>query len=308
MMAVERGSWHARDFFLGGKGNLLVTKRAAYPVFRGNWSVSFEERDVPRPGPGQILLEVKANAICGSDVGAFRGGSSLVPGHEAAARVAEAGEGATHAPGTLGIVFLMDFCGQCRSCLTGATNQCRAKRADYGFSHDGGYGPMMLVNENVFFPIDDDIDPAEASMMLDIMGTGGHAIARARALHDDVRSMLVTGAGPIGLGIDVAIDASGASPAVAGALATLAPRGVLVCVGHGARLDLDLSADVSHPERAIVGSEYFRFDELAPNLVRFREHRAYLSRIITHRFDIKDIEQAFATFLSGKSGKVVVTQ
>ena len=54
--------------------------------------------------------------------------------------------------GTPGVVFLMDYCGECRSCRIGFTNQCLAKRADMGFTHDGGYGPYEVVHESNFFP------------------------------------------------------------------------------------------------------------------------------------------------------------
>ena len=94
----------------------------------------------------------------------------------------------------------MDFCGECRNCRLGCTNQCLAKRADYGFSHDGGYGPFMVVNENVFFPIAG-VDIGDATLLLDIMGTGGHAVGRAQHAREDISSLLITGAGPIGLGV-----------------------------------------------------------------------------------------------------------
>ena len=124
------------------------------PQFVGGGRITFGEKPVPTPGPGQLLIQVKANALCGSERGQFGGGSSVTPGHEAAGIVAGAGP-ETHTPvGTPGVIFLMDFCGVCRSCRLGYTNQCEAKRADMGFSHDGGYGPYELVHENIFFPVD----------------------------------------------------------------------------------------------------------------------------------------------------------
>jgi threonine dehydrogenase-like Zn-dependent dehydrogenase len=70
-----------------------------------------------------------------------------------------------------------------------------------GFNRDGGYGVYELVNENIFFPVPADVTPTEATLLLDIMGTGGHAIRRAQMVHDDIQSILIPGAGPIGLGI-----------------------------------------------------------------------------------------------------------
>lgn len=323
------------------------------PRFDGDGAISFANKQVPAPGPGQLLLQVKANALCGSERGQFFGGSAVTPGHEAAGIVAAAGPETRTPVGTPGVVFLMDFCGQCRSCRQGATNQCLQKRADMGFTHDGGYGAYELVHESIFFPIDADLSLTEATLLLDIMGTGGHALARAGRVHSDIRSVIVAGAGPIGLGTlamakillgddvpvwisdsvpyrlalaerlggrpvsigepfpekaDAAIDTSGKQAARQACLSTLAQRGVLVCVGHGEGLNLSVSPDLIATERAVLGSEYFQFNELPANLERLRRHRDYLTQIITHRFGVADIRAAFETFWGGQTGKVIIEQ
>lgn len=322
------------------------------PRFTGSGQIAFGEKPVPAPGPGQLLVQVKANALCGSERGQFFGGSAVTPGHEAAGIVAEAGPGTTTPVGTPGVVFLMDFCGTCRSCRDGFTNQCAGKRADMGFSHDGGYGPFELVHENIFFPVSPDMSLTEATLLLDIMGTGGHALARAQMVRPDIGSVRVAGAGPIGLGVlamaklllgpdlpvyitdtipyrlalaetlggiplapserspvvDAAIDTSGKEVGRRTALDALGPRGVLVCVGHGQGLTLDISPDLIAPERAVLGSEYFRYADLPANLERLQAHREYLAPIITHRFGMGDIQRAFETFFGGETGKVVIEQ
>lgn len=322
------------------------------PQFVGGGRITFGEKPVPSPGPGQLLLQVKANALCGSERGQFHGGSPVTPGHEAAGIVAGARPDTHTLVGTPGVVFLMDFCGACRSCRLGYTNQCEAKRADMGFTHDGGYGPYELVHENIFFPVTEEVSLTEATLLLDIMGTGGHAIARAQSVRPDVESLLVAGAGPIGLGVlamaklllgqdmpvfitdsipyrlalaeklggvplsvpgslpvtDIAIDTSGKEAARRSAMNALGKRGVLVCVGHGQGLTLDVSPDLIATERAVLGSEYFRFDELPANLNRLRAHRDYLAPIITHRYGVGEIQEAFETFFGGETGKVVVEQ
>jgi threonine 3-dehydrogenase len=171
------------------------------PHFAGQRQIKTVSKPVPQPGPDQLLLEVKANALCGSERLQFVGGTEVTPGHEAAGVVVAAGEKTTTPVGTPGVVFLMDFCGECRSCKQGYTNQCLAKRGDMGFNQDGGYGIYELVHENIFFPIGDDLPLTEATMLLDIMGTGGHAIKRAQLVHSDIQMLLVPGAGPIGLGV-----------------------------------------------------------------------------------------------------------
>ncbi len=332
------------------------------PWFRGQGRVEWREKSTPQPKEGELLLRCRANALCGSERGQFHGGSATTPGHEAAGVVALAGPETRTAVGTPGVVYLMVYCGDCRNCRAGATQQCLAKRGDVGFNRDGGYGPYMTVPESVFFPVDSDLPLDEATLLLDVMGTGGHAIGRAQRVHDDLRSLLIMGAGPIGLGlaamarillgeatrvfitdtipyrldlasrlgaipipgstqsleealrahacphVDAALDTTGKTEARQAALNALDQRGVLVCVGHGEGLTLEVSRDLIAPERAILGSEYFRYDELAANLELFRQHRNFLQPIITHRFPVERVEDAFRLFFAGETGKVVVTQ
>ncbi len=171
------------------------------PRFVGQGIIDFVEKPVPEPGPGYLLVQVRANALCGSERGQLTNGAAVTPGHEAAGVVVAAGSGTTTSIGTPGVIFLMDFCGACRSCRAGLTNQCLAKRADMGFTHDGGYGAYELIHENIFFPIDPDISFAEATLLLDVMGTSTHAINRGRLVHPDIESVLIMGAGPVGLGV-----------------------------------------------------------------------------------------------------------
>jgi len=302
------------------------------------------------------------NALCGSERGQFYQGSGVTPGHEAAGIVVAAGANTQTPVGTHGVVFLMDFCGDCRNCRRGYTDQCLDKRADMGFSHDGGYGKYELVHENIFFPVDKDISLTDATLLLDVMGTNAHGIARAHLVRPDIESAAVAGAGPIGLGmlamakiilgqdvpvlisdvvpwrlklaeqqgglpvnlkersfeegmrfhglteVDAAFDTSGKGAARQACLQLLGKRGVLVCIGHGEGLTLDVSPDLIANERAVLGSEYFCYNEFPANLERLRVHGDYLRQIITHRYPVGDIQAAFELFFRGETGKVVIEQ
>ncbi len=177
-----------------------LPNQVTVPHFSGQSRIGTITKAVPQPASGQLLLQCKANALCGSERGQFYGGSEVTPGHEAAGVVVAAGNNTSTPIGTAGVVFLMDFCGECRNCQQNFTNQCLHKRADMGFNRDGGYGQYELVNENIFFPVGD-LPFTEATLLLDIMGTGGHAINRARLVHSDIQTILIPGAGPIGLGV-----------------------------------------------------------------------------------------------------------
>ena len=332
------------------------------PLFVGQGRIEFGEKPEPTAGPGKLLIQVQAIALCGSERGQFLNGTRVTPGHEAAGIVAAAGPGTSTPVGTQGAIFLMDYCGECRSCRQGYTNQCRQKRADMGFNRDGGYGPLELVTESVFFPVGAEISAVEATLLLDIMGTGGHALERARMVRRDIESVLITGAGPIGLGVlamamhrlpgstpilitdfdpyrlalaeklgglpinlretdltsgmtahglsrvDIALDTTGKQAAREQALNALDQRGALICIGHGEGLQLEVTRDLIAPERAVLGSEYFRFDELPGNLALLTENRDYFGQIVTHRFPIAELQSAFEQFFSGGTGKVVIEQ
>ena len=340
----------------------VIPSSAHFPVFPGNREIRFSEKPVPEPGPGQLLLKINANALCGSERSQFFRGTEVTPGHEAAGTVVKSGAATRTAVGTNGVVFLMDFCGTCRSCRLGYTNQCLNKRGDMGFNRDGGYGPYELVNEQIFFPVDADLVPAETTLLLDIMGTGGHAIERSQQMRPDISSLLILGSGPIGLGVlgmaklilgsnlpvfvtdivpfrlelaeklggvsinarnqkidsslnahgltdvDIAIDTTGKQAARQEAIKLISKRGSLICVGHGESVDLDVTQDLITPERGVIGSEYFRYNELPANLERLRRNLPFLRQIITHRFGVKDIQKAFELFFQGETGKVIIEQ
>lgn len=328
---------------------------APAPSFLGDGRIEVRDHEYRDPGEGELRIRIGANAICGTDRNEYFHGAAIVPGHEAAGVVENAGPGTSTPVGTRGAIYLMDFCGECRSCRVGATNQCMAKRQDVGQSSDGGYGPYAIVHETHFFPIPDDLPLDLATMLLDVMGTSTHALLRSELVRTDTERILVSGAGPIGLGLtvmarirypgvpivvtdvsawrrdlaaslgaepldaldadavlasapDVAFDSSGKQAARELALRSLTKRGVLVCVGHGEGLSIDVSRDLIAPERAVLASEYFRFDEMPQNLATLLAHRDLISRVITHRMPVEQLPEAFELFLGGETGKVVVTQ
>lgn len=334
-----------------------MTRTALAPHFLGGGKIAFAERNVPEPGPGELLLKVEANALCGTDREQYFRGSDVVPGHEAAGSVIAAGPDTAVAEGTRGAVYLMDYCARCRSCLLGHTNQCLAKRNDMGFTADGGYGPYELVSATNFFPVPDSVSAVDATLLLDVMGTSGHALELLARAREDISSLYIGGGGPIGLGllvmakiklgsdtpvyisdispwrlnfaaslggipvdaaddaavwalpeIDAAVDSTGKEPARRAALNALGRRGVLACVGHGEGLTLSVSEDLIATERTIMGSEYFRYNEMATNLDILQRHREELAKIITHQMPVRDLVAAFELFLAGETGKVVVVQ
>ena len=163
-----------------------MPRTASAPTFVGDGKIVFTDRDYPDPGPGQLLLSVEANAICGTDREQYYEGSECVPGHEAAGTVIATGggdqDGGRRPWRGLPHGLLRDV----RSCLAGYTNQCLAKRNDMGFTADGGYGPFEVVHETNFFPVPSDLSAAEATLLLVVMGTGSHALGLSRSFGQHV--------------------------------------------------------------------------------------------------------------------------
>ncbi len=130
--------------------------------------------DVPRPepGPGQVLLEVRACAVCRTDLHIVDGELSrpklpLVPGHEIVGAIVGSGEGARRfEPGTLvGVPWLGWTCGVCRFCRSGRENLCDRARFT-GYDHDGGYAEFVVADERYCFLIPSSYDAVHAAPLL----------------------------------------------------------------------------------------------------------------------------------------------
>jgi threonine 3-dehydrogenase len=176
--------------------------------FVGGAAVTLEERPVPTPGAGEVLVRVDACALCGTDVHAYRRGSDVVPGHETAGTVVALGDGIDEpAIGVAGVVYLVDFCGSCYSCRHGWTNLCTDRRRMYGFTAPGGFAEYLVVRAACFLPVGDGVGADAATALLDLFGTTAHAFRRAGGTASAVG---VLGCGPIGLGAIAVARAVGA--------------------------------------------------------------------------------------------------
>jgi propanol-preferring alcohol dehydrogenase len=129
------------------------------------------ERDLPRPARGQVLLRVRACAVCRTDLHVYDGElpdvpHPIVPGHEIVGVVEEAGADAPFAPGTrLGVPWLGWTCGRCEYCVSGRENLCDRARFT-GYQIDGGFAVHTVADARYCFPIPEAYDDAEAAPLL----------------------------------------------------------------------------------------------------------------------------------------------
>ena len=131
-----------------------------------------EDRPVPGPGPGQILIAVSACAICRTDLHIVEGDlplvrSPLVPGHQIVGRVVGTGPGAARfGPGArVGVGWLARTCGACAFCASGRENLCEAALCT-GYHTDGGYADHAVADEAFAYPIPPAFEDAEAAPLL----------------------------------------------------------------------------------------------------------------------------------------------
>ena len=139
----------------------------------------------PAPGPGQVLLEVRACGVCRTDLHVADGELPepklpLVLGHEIVGRVVERGPGATRfAPGErVGVPWLGWTCGVCTYCRSGRENLCDRARFT-GWQLDGGYAECAVADERYCFPLPAEYGDVEAAPLLCAGLIGYRALAAA---------------------------------------------------------------------------------------------------------------------------------
>ncbi|MEE8500661.1 MAG: alcohol dehydrogenase catalytic domain-containing protein, partial [Kiloniellales bacterium] len=127
---------------------------------------------VPEPGPGQVLVRVRACGVCRTDLHVVDGELPhpklpLVPGHEVVGTVAARGRDVERfqEDARVGIPWLGWTCGTCRFCKAGRENLCESAKFT-GYTLDGGYADYTLVDARYAFPIHGDYSDAEAAPLL----------------------------------------------------------------------------------------------------------------------------------------------
>ena len=134
--------------------------------------LALEVREIPDPKPGELLLKVRACAVCRTDLHVVDGDlpacrPAIVPGHEIVGEIAALGDGVTgfKVGQRVGVGWLGHTCGHCRFCAHHEENLC-----DYaeftGYQRDGGFADYAVADAAFSFPIPDSYGDAEAAPLL----------------------------------------------------------------------------------------------------------------------------------------------
>ena len=166
---------------------------------------AFRVIDIPEPaapGAGEAVVSVRAVGICGTDYGGYLGKMPFfsyprIPGHELGVEVVEVGAGVANvAVGDRCCVEPYINCQQCHSCRRGLTNCCEHHQT-LGVHCDGGLRPLFTVPARKLHR-----SPAlahEQNALVETLAIGCHAIDRGAPTASE--TVLVIGAGPIGLSV-----------------------------------------------------------------------------------------------------------
>ena len=170
-----------------------------------------EEVPIPEPGPGEVLVQVKASGLCVTDlhiqdgiIGSVR--LPYTPGHEMAGIVRGFGPGAESCGLSLGqhVVCGIDItCGTCDLCRRGRENLCR-NRVRVGFERNGSHAEYAVVPAANLHPISDDVPFDQAAIIPDAVACMYHAIRHQGQVAPGDR-VLFYGAGGLALqGVQIA--------------------------------------------------------------------------------------------------------
>ncbi len=182
---------------------MTETMKAA--VLHAEKDLRVEDVARPEPGPGEVLVKVRANGLCHTDLTYYTGQIPdplkkypLILGHEAAGMVATLGSGATALnEGDAVLLPPVYGCGACKTCLGGEDNIC-PKSEMLGGTRDGAYAQYVAVPEKYAFKMSADLDLTYACVAADAVSTIYFALKERVGLREGDH-VAVFGCGGLGL-------------------------------------------------------------------------------------------------------------
>lgn len=344
-----------------------MTKMRA-SLFRGpdkKPKFTIEQVETPKPGAEEVLVKVKAAALCGTDLHIYEGGMKaprlpMIMGHEWAGDVVDAGS-------NVGLFKIGDrvfsaphySCGVCHYCRSGRENICD-QRGVFGAvgPREGCFAEYVKAPCSSLYQLPPKITYEVGALMGDTLSTAVHAMQRVKITPGD--TVALWGLGPVGQcllqmarisgaakviaidvvperlslaeelgaditinskekdpvqfikdhssgrGVDLTIDAAGAPATYLQAFDATARGGKLLLVAvHDKPVETVIRA-IMWREISIIGS----FAHVASEADKFVElvlnDRIKLQQLITHRFPLEEINEAFELFAGRKTNKVII--
>src|SRR3989442_2620965 len=183
-------------------------------VFLGERKVELRSFPDPAPGPGEVVLEMKASGMCGSDLKFYRSppgaaqkalglgnlSEPFIGGHEPCGVVVARGAGVSEREAPTG-QRVMDHhysgCGVCAHCRVGWSQLCRAGITVYGVTANGGHAEYLKVPARTLVPLPEELSFVEGAAVSCGTGTAYGALRRMQLAGGS--TLAVFGQGPVGL-------------------------------------------------------------------------------------------------------------
>ncbi|MGQ3380897.1 NAD(P)-dependent alcohol dehydrogenase [Priestia endophytica] len=181
---------------------------------------TIKEDNIPSPKDDEVLIEIKANGICGSDIhfyresrlGNFVVDRPYVPGHESSGIIVEVGSSVNgFSKGDHVVIEPGIPCGMCNYCKSGRYNLCPDVVFLSAPPINGTFCDYITIRHDMVFHIPKTLSFEEAAMA-EPVAVGVHAVNRARFKNGD--TAIILGAGPIGLLTAQAFKAAGGGEAI----------------------------------------------------------------------------------------------
>jgi threonine dehydrogenase-like Zn-dependent dehydrogenase len=181
-------------------------------IFAGDRQIDYVEVEDPTPGLGEVVLEMKASGICGSDLHMYRGPKGMrllgatatgpiIAGHEPCGVVVAVGPGVTDRQAKIGDRAMVHHywgCGTCPHCRTGWAQMCDQQQPTiYGIGAHGGHAQYLKVPEGTLVALPESLSFAAGAAISCGTGTSYAALRRFGVSGGDV--IAIFGQGPVGL-------------------------------------------------------------------------------------------------------------
>ena len=332
-------------------------------------SLTLVEEPIPQIKPGEVLIKVKASALCGSDEKIVEGKKKALPntilGHETAGVVEALGDGVRGVSvGDHVTVFPSITCGECVYCRSGKSNICKNKRT-IGYALDGGFAeylviPVEMVKQGCLVILPSQLSFEEGALIeplsccisslihtkmnkeshLFIIGGGAmgqlhiltaKALGAKRVLLSELdkkrREIALTlGADRVlspqegtiedialeetqGNGVDICILCMGDASVLESAVKSVRKRGVISLFASFAphtQSTIDLNS-IHYGELILTGTHSTTLKQFKETIELINQYGIDLRKVITHRFPLEQISEAFEVYKKQEGLKIILT-
>jgi threonine dehydrogenase-like Zn-dependent dehydrogenase len=336
--------------------------------------VSYLEVPDPSPGPLDVVVEMKASGMCGTDLQNYRRPRDQAPympplierspiaGHEPAGIVCAIGSAVPAEQARIGqrvMVHHYQGCTNCNHCRSGWQQLCQKAKPMvrvYGNNDDGGHAPYLKVPANTLVPLPEELSFEAGAAISCGTGTAYNALVRLNVSARD--TIAIFGQGPVGLsatqlahamnarviaidvnaqrlkrslefgadalidpskdnalealreltdgvGVDCALETSGASSARISAVRATKIWGVCCFVGEGGDVTINVSPDMLRRQMTIFGSWTFSSVGQAECAQFIARRSIDVDRIYTNRWSLDQAAEAYRLFDQAVGGKGV---